>query len=112
MADYMSALQHGNDNNRRIFKHSPEVGKAFMTLHDKACEDKVLDHKQKELIALGISICIRCEGYIVSHVDSAIKHGATMAEIAETVEVALMMGGGPSMVYGGKAIECAEEFLA
>lgn len=109
--DYKDALRHLGENNRRIFAHAPEVGKAFMGLHDKACETKALDHKQKELIALGISICIRCEGCIISHVDSAIKHGATMAEITETVEVALMMGGGPSMVYGGKAIECAEQLF-
>jgi len=112
MADYKNELQHLNSNNARLFKTCPDVGKAFMTMHDKACENKSLDHKQKELIALGISICIRCEGCIISHVNSAIQYGATMAEIAETVEISIMMGGGPSTVYGGKALECAEQLLA
>lgn len=112
MSDYKSALQKVNKNNSRIFANSPDVTKSFMALHDQACETKTLDHKQKELISLGIAICIRCEGCIISHVNASIEAGATMKEIAETVEVAIMMGGGPSMVYGGKAIECAEEFFA
>lgn len=112
MPDYRSDLMHVAQNNKRIFKQSPDVGKAFMALHDAACQTRALDHKQKELISLGIAICIRCEGCILSHVNAALEHGATMAEISDTVDVAIMMGGGPSMVYGGKAIECAEQFIA
>lgn len=62
-------------------------------------------------MALAISVAIRCEGCIISHVDSAIKAGATMKEIAETVEVRIMMCGGPAFPYGGKALACAKELL-
>lgn len=112
MTDYKDELQHLKSNNERLFKTCPDVGKAFMSLHGKACEAKKLDEKQKELIALGIAICIRCEGCIISHINSAIKYGAGMEEIAETVEIAILMGGGPSTVYGGKALECAEQLLS
>lgn len=111
MSDYKSVLQQVSKNNNRIFANSPEVTKTFVTLNNQAYEAKALDHKQKELIALGIAISVRCEGCITSHVNGAIEAGATMQELAETVEVAITMGGGPSMVYGGKALECAEEFF-
>ena len=58
-----------------------------MNLHDAALEKGALDPKTKELIALGISICIRCEPCIISHVDSLIKLGVTKEEIQETVAV-------------------------
>ena len=43
--------------------------------------------------------------------EEAIKLGATRDEIVETINVAIMMGGGPSTVYGGKALACADQFL-
>lgn len=47
----------------------------------------------------------------MSHVSVAIKAGATFEELSDTVNVAIMMGGGPSVVYGGKAIEAAKQYL-
>jgi len=41
-----------------------------------------------------------------------LKAGATRSEIAETVGVAVMMGGGPAVVYGCQALEAVEEFEA
>ncbi|WP_235803745.1 carboxymuconolactone decarboxylase family protein [Limosilactobacillus panis] len=48
---------------------------------------------------------------MVQHVQGAIKLGATRDEIVETINVAIMMGGGPSTVYGGKALACADQLL-
>ena len=58
---------------------------------------------------MGISICIRCEPCIVSHVDSLVKMGVTKEEVQETVAVAVFMGGGPSVAYGGKALEVFDQ---
>jgi alkylhydroperoxidase/carboxymuconolactone decarboxylase family protein YurZ len=44
------------------------------------------------------------------HVHDALEAGATRQEIAETVGVAVMMGGGPSVVYGCQALEALDEF--
>jgi alkylhydroperoxidase/carboxymuconolactone decarboxylase family protein YurZ len=45
-------------------------------------------------------------------VHDAIKAGATAPEIAEAIGVAILMGGGPSVVYGCKALEALQQFMA
>ncbi len=90
----------------------PETMTAFGELHKSSIEDGALSSKVKEMIALGIAITIRCEGCIAFHVRDAIKAGATPEEIAETVGVAVLMGGGPSVVYGCEALEALEQFMA
>lgn len=109
MSMYEDKLKEVGNNNQLLFSKSEMVAPAFKQMHDKAIALGALDEKTKELIALGIAIADRCEGCIVSHVNSCKKLGVTKQEILETVEVAIMMGGGPSTVYGGKALACAEE---
>lgn len=89
---------------------SPDTMKAFGALANAATTDGALDKKTKELMAIAISICIRCEGCIAYHTHNAVKAGATREEMAETISMAIEMGGGPSTVYGGKALEAFDEF--
>ena len=49
---------------------------------------------------------------ISSFVHDALKAGATKEEIAETIGVAVLMGGGPSVMYGCEAYEAMEQFEA
>jgi len=95
---------------QRVGKGLPDVMGGFQHIHHANATDGALSGKQKELIALGIAICVRCAGCIVCHVHDAIKAGATDEEIQETVGVAILMGGGPSVVYGAEALEAMEEF--
>lgn len=94
-----------------FMQESKDTLNAFMQLHSAAMSEGEVSVKNKELIALGISIAARCDGCIASHVQSAIKAGATKQEIVECVNVAILMGGGPSVVYGTQALAAAEEFL-
>lgn len=84
----------------------------FMTLHHAVATEGALDVKTKELMALAIGIAVRCAGCITCHVKDSLDAGATRAEIIEVIGVAIMMGGGPSVVYGAEAREALEEFLA
>lgn len=54
--------------------------------------------KAKELMALSIAVCVRCDGCIAYHVHDALEAGASRDEIAEAIGVAVLMGGGPSVV--------------
>lgn len=111
MAKDYKAIQKGLAASMgELGKEIPETMGAFVKLHDIVISDGVLDAKTKELIALGISIAIRCEGCIVSHVASALKYGATKEEILATIEVAILMGGGPSVAYGCEAYEALKQF--
>ncbi len=95
----------------KMYKRCPGIAEGFGKLHDKAMKGGVVSTKDKELIALGIAVAVRCTGCITSHVKGAIDAGATREEIYETVGVAVLMAGGPGAVYGSMAIEATEEFL-
>ena len=90
-------------------KESPDTMAGFIQLHKAGSTDGALDSKVKELIALGIAISVRCDGCIAFHVHDAFKAGATHEEIVETIGVAILMGGGPSVVYGSQALEALKE---
>ncbi|WP_328593052.1 carboxymuconolactone decarboxylase family protein [Brucella tritici] len=57
------------------------------------------------MIAVSIAVAKGCEDCILYHVDAAIRHGATEPELVEVLEVAVEMGGGPAVMYAGKALE-------
>ena len=88
----------------------PEVMQGFGALHEASIKAGALESKTKELIALGIAITVRCDGCISFHVHDAMQSGASKEEIAETVSVAIMMGGGPSVVYGIEAMQALGQF--
>lgn len=91
-------------------KGSPKAMGAFMKLHHEGSSNGALDSKYKELIALGISIHIKCEGCIVYHLHDALKAGATREEIIETINTTVALGGGPAVIYGSKAFAALNEF--
>jgi AhpD family alkylhydroperoxidase len=88
----------------------PGPMQAFGQLHEQTIKAGALDSKTKELIALGIAITVRCDGCIAYHVHDALQAGAKAVEIAETVSVAVLMGGGPSVVYGIEAMQALAQF--
>ena len=92
-------------------KESPDTMAGFMKLHEAGSTQGALSPKHKELIALGIGIAVRCDGCIAFHVHDALKAGATKDEIVDTIGVAILMGGGPAVVYGSAALEALEQFL-
>lgn len=89
----------------------PETMKAFNQLAATASADSVLDPKTKELLAIAIAITTRCDGCIAFHVKAALRFGATREEVAETVGMAVYMGGGPSMIYGAQTLEAYDQFV-
>ncbi len=91
MADMRRAVPQG------VMRGFAETAKA-------AIAPGVLDSKTKELIALAIGIAARCDGCLGYHVRAAAKYGATREEVAETIGVAIYMGGGPSAIYGAEAL--------
>ena len=85
--------------------------KGFDDLHKASISEGALSTKTKELIALGIAITVRCDGCIAFHVHDALTSGATSQEIIETIGVSILMGGGPSVIYGCEAMEALEQFV-
>ena len=91
---------------------APEVTKAFSAMAQAATAGGALDTKTKELIALAISVAIRCDGCVAFHSKAAVRHGATRDEVMETMGMALYMGAGPSLMYAAQAGEAYDQFAA
>jgi AhpD family alkylhydroperoxidase len=89
----------------------PETMNGFSDLHKASTAKGALTTKTKELIALGIAITVRCDGCIAFHVHDSLAAGASPQEIMEAIGVAVMMGGGPSVVYGCEAMEALDQFI-
>jgi AhpD family alkylhydroperoxidase len=89
---------------------APDALKAFAALSTAATATKALDTKTKELMALAIGIVVHCDGCVAYHTKMAHQHGATRQEVAETVALAVYMGGGPAAVYGADAIRAYDQF--
>jgi AhpD family alkylhydroperoxidase len=94
----------------QLNKEAPATVGAFMQLHNATTKAGVLSAKTKELIALAIGINVRCDGCVAYHVHDAVAAGATHDEVIETIGVAIMMGGGPSVVYGVEALDALSQF--
>jgi AhpD family alkylhydroperoxidase len=107
---YLELDQEVQQQMNAYARESPDLMKSFMQLHKNSSQDGALPKKIKELIALSISICVHCDGCIAYHVYDAIEAGATHEEIVETIGVAILMGGGPSVVYGSRALQALQEF--
>ena len=95
---------------RTLRGDTPDVMKAFSALAQAAVAPKALDGKTKELIALGISVAIRCDDCVGFHVKAALEQGATRAEVTEALGMAIYMGAGPSVMYASHALEAFEQF--
>jgi AhpD family alkylhydroperoxidase len=95
---------------RTLRGDTPDVMKAFSGLAQAALTPKALDCKTKELIAIGISVAIRCDDCIGFHVKAAMENGATRAEVIEALGMAIYMGAGPSVMYASHAIEAFEQY--
>ncbi len=112
MTDYREYYEHLEQRLTQLGSELPGPMTGFARLHRKAVEEGALSAKTKELMALAISVAVRCDGCIAYHVHDAVKAGATRQELVETIGVAILMGGGPASIYAAHALDAVEQFLA
>jgi AhpD family alkylhydroperoxidase len=97
--------------NAGLKRAQPDTLKGFNLIHGQAMQAGALDPKTKELIAVALSVGSRCDPCIAFHVHAALRHGASRDELMEVLSVAVMMGGGPSLMYAAHVIEAMDEEL-
>ncbi len=107
---YPTQLERIQANMERLAKAQPDTMQAFGALHEASCAPGALDAKTKELIALAIAVAARCDGCIAFHTHDVLNAGASREEIAEALSVAVLMGGGPSVMYATHVVEAIEQF--
>ena len=110
--NYTEYHEHLEERLTQLGRELPGPMTGFARLHKKAVEDGALNAKTKELMALAVSIAVRCEGCIAYHVHDAVAAGATRQELVETIGVAIMMGGGPALMYATHAMDAIEQFMS
>ncbi|CQR48401.1 Carboxymuconolactone decarboxylase family protein [Paraliobacillus sp. PM-2] len=81
-------------------KTLPNVAEPYMSFTDACFKAGSLDKKQKQLMALGISVYAQDEYCIIYHTKGAVENGATEQEIAETIGVSAALGGGAAFAQG------------
>ena len=107
--EWKGFLADTNEELASLRASMPGAAAGFAQLAKAATAPGALDPKTKELIAIAIGIDTHCDGCIGFHVKAAIRHGASREEIAETVAMCVYMGGGPSLMYGAKALAAFDE---
>ena len=78
---------------------APDAAAGMGKLFQKVMKDGALTVREKELVALGMGIVLRCVPCINLHVKKSLEAGATKEEILEVAGVAVMMQGGPGYTY-------------
>ncbi len=97
---------------RTLYKAIPGATKGFAELSKAVHDEGVLAPKMKECIAVGIAVAQHCLPCLNYHVDALMKAGGTREELADTLAMAIQMGGGPALMYAGHALACWDELAA
>lgn len=105
MNDVKVRLKDAQSRLGAFAKVSPELMSGFAKVSRTATAAGSFSAAQRELIAISIAVVKGCEDCILYHVAAAIRHGANEQELIEALEVAVEMGGGPAVMYAGKALE-------
>ena len=109
---YRDKISTMRDELRVMNKLIPEAMSGFATLSKAAKDTGPLGVKEKEFVALAISIALRCEPCILFHVEALIKAGATREELGDVLAMSIQMGGGPAVMYSGHALGAWDELTA
>lgn len=93
----------------KMQKQLPNAVNGFTSMFAKIMKDGAISLREKELIALGISIAIQCEPCIRLHTQKSLAAGATREQIFEAASVAMMMSGGPAYTHVPVMLDTLEE---
>lgn len=109
--DWLTLISNMNGEVRELRKASPEIMAAFGEMARAGHGGSALSGETKELVALAISVAIRCAPCIAYHAEGAVKNGASREAVAETLAMAIYMGAGPSVMYAAEALEAVDQIM-
>ncbi len=79
--------------------------KRYYALDGASYRAGAIDAKTKELMGLVASLALRCDDCVTYHVNRAFEEGASDAEIIETLQIGLVVGGSITIPHLRRAIE-------
>ena len=75
------------------------AGDLFVTFMKKANQPGAIDARAKKLMAVALSIALRCETCLGNHIEGALAMGISRAEIDEAADLAVEFGGCPALMF-------------
>ena len=93
-----------------FYMNKSKVYNAFINMEQKTYNDGAITKKEKELIAVGISVVLNCESCMEWHIKQALDSGSTEEEIIVAIEVGIEMSGGPGTVSARFAMSVLEYY--
>jgi AhpD family alkylhydroperoxidase len=105
MIDAKEKLNAAKDRLGALAKETPDLFEGFIKISKTATREGQFTAAQKELVATAVAVTQGCDDCILYHVDAAKRLGADEAILIEALEVAVEMGGGPAVMYAGKALD-------
>jgi AhpD family alkylhydroperoxidase len=103
-------LQEIQELIKELQKDAPEEIKSFFSFMQSIEKDGAISAKNKELINLALAVAAQCEWCIAFHTQNALKLGATKDKLIEAGMQAVLMHGGPALMYLTPLIKAIEEF--
>ncbi|MES0856136.1 carboxymuconolactone decarboxylase family protein [Geobacillus sp. G4] len=107
-ASVESALRHYKEGIGAFTQKLPAVAERFNAFTDTCFAEGALSKKEKQLIALGISVATQDEYCTIYHTKGCLDEGASEQEILEACAVAAAFGGGAAM---SQAVTLVQECL-
>ena len=89
----------------------PEIAGKYHAFSEACFQEGAIGQKEKQLLALGISVCLQDEYCIIYHTKGCVDQGATEQEILETLGVAAAFGGGAAISQAVTLVfDCLSDF--
>ncbi|NBC96046.1 MAG: carboxymuconolactone decarboxylase family protein [Deinococcus-Thermus bacterium] len=110
--DWQAYMTEIRGDLRTLNKAAPEACREFGALSSVVKQEGALSLREREAIALGIAIAMRCEPCIGFHCEALSKAGGTREQLGDVLAVALQMGGGPSLMYAAKTLAAWDALVA
>lgn len=95
----MDRLQQTGAMMGRLMTDMPAQLKSFGGFVKCAETPGALDEKTKHLMLLSLGVAFQCSWCIAMHTKGCVDAGSTKEEILEAAMMAVVMGGGPKLMY-------------
>ena len=95
----MERLQETGAMMERLMQDMPKQLQSFGAFVKGAEAAGALDEKTKHLMLLSLGVAFQCSWCIAVHVKGCVDSGATKEELLEAAMMAVVMGGGPKLMY-------------
>lgn len=101
-----------NAYNKILGKYANREQKKFFGLDAGTYEDGALGKKEKELMGFVASLVLRCDDCILYHLIGCHKAGVSSEELAEAVQIGMLVGGSITIPHVRRAMAVWDEELA